>query len=101
LDNAYKYTGDCKHVLLRAYAENGNVCFAVSDNGIGLSPWAVKKVFRPFYQVDRRLSRSAGGCGLGLSIVQFIVVAHGGAVRVQSQPGAGSTFTLSIPQVRP
>ena len=101
LDNAYKYTGDCKHVLLRAYAENGNVCFAVSDNGIGLSPWAVKKVFRPFYQVDRRLSRSAGGCGLGLSIVQFIVAAHGGAVRVQSQPGAGSTFTLSIPQVRP
>jgi signal transduction histidine kinase len=100
LDNAYKYTGDQKQVVLRSYAENGNVCFAVSDNGAGLSPHAIKRVFRPFYQVDRRLSRSTGGCGLGLSIVQFIVAAHGGTVDVESRPGAGSTFTLSIPQSR-
>ena len=100
LDNAYKYTGDSKQVTLRTYAENGNVCFAVSDNGAGLSPRAIKKVFRPFYQVDRRLSRRAGGCGLGLSIVRFIVTAHGGSVQVESRLGAGSTFTLSIPQHR-
>ena len=98
LDNACKYTGDCKRVALRSYAENGHVCIAVSDNGIGLSPRAMKKIFRPFYQVDRRLSRSAGGCGLGLSIVQFIAAAHGGTVRVQSRLGGGSTFTISIPQ---
>ena len=97
LDNAYKYSTDGRHIVLRTYAENGNVCFAVSDNGIGLSPRAVKRVFRPFYQVDRHLSRAAGGCGLGLSIVKFIANAHGGTIRVASQPGRGSTFTLAIP----
>jgi len=97
LDNAYKYSADGRHIVLRTYAENGNVCVAVSDDGIGLSPRAVKRVFRPFYQVDRHLSRAAGGCGLGLAIVKFIAQAHSGQVRVESQPGRGSTFTLSIP----
>jgi signal transduction histidine kinase len=97
LENAYKYSGDSKRIVLRTYAENGNVCFAVSDNGIGLSARAARKVFRPFYQADRHLSREAGGCGLGLSIVKFIVTAHGGTVRVDSRPGQGSTFTLAVP----
>jgi signal transduction histidine kinase len=96
LDNAYKYSGDCKHIALRAYVENGCVCFAVGDDGIGLSPRAAKKAFRPFYQADRRLSRGVGGCGLGLSIVRSIVAAHGGTVRVDSRPGQGSTFTIVI-----
>jgi signal transduction histidine kinase len=97
LDNAYKYSADGRHIVLRTYAENGNVCFAVSDNGIGLSPRAAKRVFRPFFQVDRRRSRSAGGCGLGLSIVKFIVVAHGGGIHVESRLGQGSTFKITIP----
>jgi signal transduction histidine kinase len=97
LDNAYKYSADGRQIVLRTYAENGDVCFAVRDNGIGLSPRAAKRVFRPFFQVDRRLSRSTGGCGLGLSIVKFIVVAHGGAIRVESCLGQGSTFTMTIP----
>jgi signal transduction histidine kinase len=54
-------------------------------------------VFKRFYQVDRRLSRQGGGVGLGLSIVEFIVAAHGGTVAVASQPGKGSTFTVAIP----
>ncbi len=87
LDNAYKYSADGRHIVLRTYAENGNVCFAVSDNGIGLTPRAAKQVFRPFYQVDQRLSRSIGGCGLGLSIVRFIVAAHGGTIRSRASPG--------------
>ena len=97
LDNAYKYSGDDKRIVLRTYAENGNACFAVRDNGIGLSARGKKQVFRPFYQVDRRLSRETGGCGLGLSIVKFIVTAHGGTVRVDSRPGEGSTFTVVVP----
>ena len=97
LDNAYKYSRDEKQIGLRAYARDGNVCFEVTDNGIGLSRTAAKKVFKRFYQVDRRLSREAGGVGLGLSIVQFIVHAHGGTVGVTSQPGQGSTFTVVLP----
>ena len=98
LDNAWKYTEGEKHIVLRAYADPGGVCFAVSDNGIGLSRAACKKVFQRFYQVDRDLSRSRGGCGLGLSIVEFIVESHGGRVTVESQPARGSTFTIVLPR---
>jgi signal transduction histidine kinase len=97
LDNAHKYTGDDKQVALRAYGGEGQVCLEVRDNGIGLSRRAAGKVFDRFYQVDQRLARQTGGCGLGLSIVQFIVRAHGGSVRVSSQPGRGSTFTVTLP----
>ncbi len=97
LDNAYKYSPDEKHVVLRAYAQNGNVCLEVEDNGIGLSRAASKKVFRRFYQVDRRVSRETGGVGLGLSIVQFIVGAHGGTVGITSRPERGSKFTVTVP----
>ena len=82
LDNAYKYSGEHKHVVLRTYAENGSVCFTVSDNGGGLSPRAAKNVFRPFYQVDRRLSRSTGGCGLG---AEYRAVHRGGTRRLGSR----------------
>jgi len=97
LDNACKYTQDEKRVEVRAYAEADAVCLAVSDNGIGLSRRAAKKVFDRFYQVDQSLSRSAGGCGLGLSIVKFVVDAHAGRISVDSQPGRGSTFTVKLP----
>ena len=73
LDNAYKYSGDRKQIVLRAYAEGREVCFAVRDNGIGLSARARSKIFERFYQVDQSLSRRGSGCGLGLSIVRFIV----------------------------
>ncbi len=97
LDNACKYCENQPQVLLRTYAADGQVCFAVQDNGIGLSRRSIKRIFDRFYQVDQRLSRKTGGCGLGLSIVRFIVDAHGGAVQVASEPGKGSTFTVRLP----
>jgi len=97
LDNAYKYTPDEKRIGLRAYRESGRVCFAVRDNGICIAQREQKRIFCKFYRVDRRLARQAGGCGLGLSIVDFIVSPPGGIVEVKSQPGAGSTFTVSLP----
>ncbi|HEX3720586.1 MAG TPA: HAMP domain-containing sensor histidine kinase [Verrucomicrobiae bacterium] len=97
LDNACKYSGEHKEIKLRATAENGHVDFAVADNGIGVPPREIKRIFKRFYQVDQRLARTGGGCGLGLSIVQFIVTAHHGTIRVESQPGRGSTFTIGIP----
>lgn len=98
VDNAWKYTPGEKRIAVRAYRENARVVFAVEDNGIGIAAREQKRIFRRFYQVDRRLARDAGGCGLGLSIVEFIVRAHGGAVRVQSQPGHGSTFFVALPE---
>jgi signal transduction histidine kinase len=96
LDNAYKYTPGEKRIALRAYEESGGVCFEVSDNGIGIPAREMKKIFLKFYQGDRRLSRAGGGCGLGLSIVRFLVEGHGGRVRVSSEPGKGSTFTVAL-----
>lgn len=97
LDNAFKYSGDDKKIRMCARAGDGCVTFAVQDNGIGLAPREQHRIFRRFYQVDQRMARSAGGCGLGLSIVQYIVRAHRGDVRVESQPGRGSTFFITLP----
>jgi signal transduction histidine kinase len=97
LDNAYKYTPSDKRIRLLAYAQSGQVVFAVEDNGMGIAAREQKKIFRRFYQVDRRLARESGGCGLGLSIVDSIVRAHGGSVMVTSQLGSGSTFRVCLP----
>jgi two-component system phosphate regulon sensor histidine kinase PhoR len=98
IDNAWKYTPAEKHVAVRVYRAEACVVFEVADNGIGIAAREQKKIFRRFYQVDRRLSRESGGCGLGLSIIDSIVRAHGGSVRVSSQPGHGSTFSVTIPE---
>jgi len=101
LENACKYSDDIKHIVVRAWAENGRVLLSVKDNGIGIAARERRKIFQPFYQTDQQLSRKGSGCGLGLSIVQFIVDAHRGSVALESQPGAGSTFTLSLPTALP
>ncbi len=97
LDNAVKYTGEDKRIDLRARDASGRIFISIQDNGIGLSKSERKNVFRRFYQVDQKLSRSRGGCGLGLALVQHIVEAHGGRVDVNSQLGRGTTFTVSVP----
>lgn len=96
LDNAYKYSYDDKRIELSAFAEDGSVCFRVSDNGQGMSRRALKKIFARFYQVDRSLSRRTEGCGLGLSIAKFIIDAHKGTITVDSRPGEGSVFTVRL-----
>jgi signal transduction histidine kinase len=100
LDNAFKYTNGDKQIELKVYEQNGWVCFAVKDNGVGLSARAQKKIFNRFYQVDSRLSRRGEGCGLGLSIVKFIVDAHKGAIEVESKAGEGSMFTIKLPKAK-
>ena len=100
LDNAYKYSYDNKSIALKVFKTDAAVCFAVSDNGIGMSRRSVKRIFKRFYQVDRSLARHAEGCGLGLSIAKFIVDAHKGTISVESKLGEGSTFTVRIPTGR-
>ena len=97
LDNACKYSEEIKHIVVGARTANGSVLLSVSDNGVGIAPRERTRIFRPFYQADQRLSRQGSGCGLGLSIVQFITTAHHGRVSVESQPGRGSTFTIALP----
>ena len=99
LDNAFKYSGEKKHIILRGTAQDGRVIFSVEDNGIGIAPREARKIFRDFYQVDQRLSRENGGCGLGLGIGKYIVAANEGTVTVESRPGGGSVFSISLPAV--
>ncbi len=100
LDNAHKYSGDEKKVELSVFAEDNSVCFRVCDNGVGMPRRAARRIFNRFYQVDSSLSRRAEGCGLGLSIVKFIVDAHRGKISVESKIGKGSTFTIALPAGR-
>jgi two-component system, OmpR family, sensor histidine kinase SenX3 len=70
---------------------------AVTDRGIGIAPEHQQRVFERFFRVDQARSRATGGTGLGLAIVKHVAANHGGDVRLWSQPGIGSTFTLRIP----
>ena len=97
LDNALKYTPADKRIAVRMYREGKFVVFAVEDNGIGIPVREQRRIFRRFYRVDQRLASSTTGVGLGLSIVDLIVRAHGGTVSVRSGAAAGSTFTVRVP----
>jgi signal transduction histidine kinase len=99
LENAWKFTGREKRISLTAQRDGDQVCLRVSDNGVGMTPGDARRAFDRFYQVDRRLSREQGGCGLGLSIVKQLVEAHGGSVSVESRQGQGSTFSVRLPAV--
>jgi signal transduction histidine kinase len=97
IENALKYSGESKRIAVRARTSAQGVCIEVEDNGVGFSRREARRLFEPFYQVDRRLSRTAGGCGLGLSIVKSIVEAHEGLVEARGEPGKGATFSVTLP----
>lgn len=97
LDNAVKYSGDEPDIRVSARHQGDEICVTVSDNGIGLPRTATRRIFERFFQVDQSLVRQGQGCGLGLSIVDFIVRAHHGDVTVNSKLGSGSTFAVSLP----
>ncbi len=96
-DNAYKYSSSPRKISVQASHAADAVCLSVSDNGVGMTRTAAKRIFQKFYQVDQSLVREGQGCGLGLSIVNYIVRAHGGEATVEPRPEHGSTFTLRIP----
>jgi len=98
VDNALKYGRAGGSVRLGARRLNGTKIEGwVSDDGPGIPPEAGDRVFERFFRVDRARSREAGGTGLGLSIVKHIIQAHGGEVRLQSEPGKGATFFYTLP----
>jgi two-component system phosphate regulon sensor histidine kinase PhoR len=96
LDNAIKYAGEGAHVTVSARAEGDRVEIAVADDGVGISPAHLGRVFERFYRVDAGRSRELGGTGLGLAIVKHLVELMGGTVDVESEPGKGARFTLRL-----
>jgi heavy metal sensor kinase len=95
LDNAIKYTSSGK-ITVSAEQGNREVTISVRDTGVGISSNEIPHVFDRFFRSDK--SRSVAGAGLGLSLVRAIVKKHGGAVKLSSSPGMGSTFTVVLPQ---
>jgi len=98
LNNAISYTPEGGSITVEAGPAAEGVEVSVIDDGIGIPPDDLPRIFERFYRVDKGRSRELGGTGLGLSIVKHIVEAHGGLVRVESKPGKGSRFTFYLPR---
>jgi len=97
LDNAVKYTPEGGRIDVRLLIDGDKTAIEVQDTGIGINPKDQARIFERFYRVDKARSRELGGTGLGLSIVRHIAITHGGGVTVQSKPGGGSTFRVTLP----
>lgn len=97
IDNALKYNLGGPEIRVRAEGTKKGVRITVEDNGIGLRPAEMKRVFDKYYRVARGNVQDVKGFGLGLSYVKRIVQAHGGKVRVRSEAGRGSAFEVDLP----
>ena len=96
--NAIQYSAKGSRVGVGVSNEDGIIEIAVTDQGVGIPEEDLDRVFERFFRIDPARSRNTGGSGLGLSIVKHVVQNHGGDVRVWSQPGSGSTFTIRLPE---
>jgi signal transduction histidine kinase len=99
LDNALKYSPPAHCVGVSGYLRDGTVAITVSDEGIGISPADLPHLFDRFYR--GRNARNRQGLGLGLAIAQHIAAQHGGRIEVESDPGQGSHFTVTLPLAAP
>ena len=101
LSNAIKYSPDGTDIHVRVTLQNGVIATAVTDRGIGIPRDEIPQLFERFHRARNVSSRYYGGLGLGLSIARAIVEAHGGSITVESEEGAGSSFTLGLPIAGP
>jgi two-component system OmpR family sensor kinase len=95
--NAVSHTTADGHIDIAIASENGTAVFAVSDDGTGIEPDQLGRIFDRFHRTDEGRSRAEGGSGLGLAIARAIVEAHGGSITAESPTGEGATFRFSIP----
>ena len=98
MDNAIKYNKEQGKVTVRIFQKDGEFGFSVKDTGIGIPLIHQDRIFERFYRVDKSHSKASGGTGLGLSIVKHAVAYHHGTVQLESQPGKGTTITVTIPR---
>jgi signal transduction histidine kinase len=99
LSNAVKFT-DNGRIILSGGQKGDQLVISVEDTGIGISPEHFERIFEPFWQVEQKATRRAGGTGLGLTVTRRLALLLGGDVTVKSEPGVGTTFTICLP-VRP
>src|SRR5207302_3118918 len=92
-----KYSADSTPVLIRAAVDDGLATLSVRDSGIGVEPDQQDRIFERFVQADQSTTRLYGGVGLGLHLVRELTGRLGGHVDVDSRPGVGSTFTVTLP----
>ena len=97
VNNALKYSADDKFLGVKLYRDNGAVKLEVIDHGIGIARRDQSKIFEKFYRTGDPLVHNTKGSGLGLSLVRHITEAHGGEIEVESTPGKGSRFIISLP----
>lgn len=97
VENAIKYNRPNGSVTVSVKEKNGQAMILVKDTGIGISPENQKKIFDPFFRVDKSRSRAMGGAGLGLALVDSIAKEHGGTVKVLESSETGSTIALMLP----
>ncbi|HEY0605243.1 MAG TPA: heavy metal sensor histidine kinase [Herpetosiphonaceae bacterium] len=97
LDNALNHTPAGGSVSIACSAQDKHALVTVRDTGMGIAAEHLPHIFDRFYRVDTARSRERGGTGLGLAIAQMLIEAHGGLLSVESEPGAGSTFTIRLP----
>jgi signal transduction histidine kinase len=97
IQNAIRYTPKGGQIGVHLHKAGSEVILEVSDNGIGIPRRDHERIFERFYRVDPGRSRGTGGTGLGLSIVKHVCENHGGSVRVASELGLGTTFTVALP----
>jgi signal transduction histidine kinase len=98
MENAVKYSPGQKLIKVFAFRENDIITTGVSDTGIGISPEELDRIFEPFERLEK--TSSSKGLGLGLVVCKRLVEAQGGRIRVESEPGKGSTFYFSLPVYR-
>jgi heavy metal sensor kinase len=97
VENAVKYTPAGGTVDLTLRTADGRGVFAVQDTGIGIAPADAERIFEPFVRLDAARARETGGTGLGLAIARSIVLAHGGTLALEPEPGPGSCFVIRLP----
>lgn len=95
--NAVKYSPQGSDIIVNAQMHDDQLLVSVSDQGIGINPEELERIFAPFYQVEREQTRKRKGAGLGLFICRSIIEAHGGRIWVESTPGNGSKFSFTLP----
>lgn len=97
ISNAIKYTPDSGNIAVSAVVANDKVRINVNDNGIGIPPEDMDRIFERFYRVDKARSRESGGTGLGLAIAKEIVTLHGGSISLSSKSGEGTQVAIILP----